>query len=1386
MSPGAAEVRTTSERRTRFRRQPLVKSMAGQGRPTPIDAPAARARRRWPLSLRAMALLSGLLAAMPAAPATAADGALDVTLRFQWTCQASTEIDGEIIASQGQFDDPQNLSMDAGTTGGFWLRDDRRSLRIRPRGAPQRLGLQMRYRGDREGPILLRLMLRGEAEAASPAGEAGKAVEISLNPEELCKGDWEQRIAPGVELHISRAPSDALRLRLGASDATVFSTSESVPLRVTASAIGSSQARNLELRMELRRDGDSSKSPQWERKIALEPDAVAALTSSPAAVEIDAGALEMPASEGVYTLVARLAPSGGSSLVDRLSHPELFVAAEPIAQRSVQFVVLAPTPPPTDPKPMSEVARLRPLDRNWIGVGSVNAISGKPLGRETYDGREVAALAPGDWLAQPIPISEPGKPHVVVVRYPADRPLKIGVSIRQPDAAGASSPLGVDTGVVDEPGTTSFDFQTTASGGTASGEAGGGRAAEARWGQHRVVFWPRSRQAVVVVTNADSRQSVRIESIAVEAGPARLGGGVTDAKSGRMAAIYLDKPLMPDAFGCDRAIDSQGPAALEDWTTFLQAGLRLVDYVQASGANAAVVTVASEGATLYPTGVFAATPRYDRGIFFSDGRDPVRKDVLELLLRLFDRAGLRLIAGVELATPLPALEAALEDPEAAVGLEWRDAVGRRYVEGRPPRHGLAPYYNPLDGRTEKQIAAVVDELVARYAHHRSLSGVGLHLGPQTYMQLPSAQWGRDARTLERIRGDWSAGSTASPPPSGTAINAWLDGDGAQWHSQWRQRQLGELFERLAARTAERPLLLLTADFVSPTDGEGGDAHGLDWRRLATRPGVMPMRLIREQLLIEPAHRIVDAKMNEDFGWDALLGETSPGASTPAPLVEPASESVAGSLLFRPPTEHKVTLHAGVLPWDRSGKTLTLFTHAVPGGDAYRMRLARLLDSVDARVIAVGGWTPSVGQEAVGRSFLTTFGQLPVGAFRSVPPEDDAARVVRVRQYRGADGLYVYAVNTAPWAMRVRIATNAAAGTPVRRLGAASQVAVAGQPASDPQQWEVGSRFAGSGGAAPAGGATTTWAGELAPGELVAFRVAGPAGEVVAWSGSPASANRVAEQLAVQVEDLSARVAILGRPREFPCLQNGGFESGTEERIDGWLRAQHPAGCVRFTSDGAQGKRAIVLRNEARPGARTWLLSESLPTPETGRIAVSFRARSLAGAARVRVAVEGRVREMALRRSVEIDLPAGGEWPQEAIWLKVSDLPDGEVEELRLAIDLITPGEIALDDIRLYDFYLTDRERSELQRQTFVAVERMRRGDFSAAARLLDSHWARYLRWLRVPQALAGHGTSEDAGASPKGGSADQPNVNRRGRDSEETAPGTAHWLRDWLPSPLRF
>ena len=49
----------------------------------------------------------------------------------------------------------------------------------------------------------------------------------------------------------------------------------------------------------------------------------------------------------------------------------------------------------------------------------------------------------------------------------------------------------------------------------------------------------------------------------------------------------------------------------------------------------------ADGSTIYPSRQIEPTPRHDTGVFFANGQDPVRKDVLELLFRLFDREGWR-------------------------------------------------------------------------------------------------------------------------------------------------------------------------------------------------------------------------------------------------------------------------------------------------------------------------------------------------------------------------------------------------------------------------------------------------------------------------------------------------------------------------------------------------------------------------------------------------------------------------------------------------------------------------------------------------------------------------------------------------------------------------
>ena len=42
-------------------------------------------------------------------------------------------------------------------------------------------------------------------------------------------------------------------------------------------------------------------------------------------------------------------------------------------------------------------------------------------------------------------------------------------------------------------------------------------------------------------------------------------------------------------------------------------------------------------------------PKYDSGVFFSNGQDPLKKDVVEMLFRIFDGRNLVLIPALQLS-----------------------------------------------------------------------------------------------------------------------------------------------------------------------------------------------------------------------------------------------------------------------------------------------------------------------------------------------------------------------------------------------------------------------------------------------------------------------------------------------------------------------------------------------------------------------------------------------------------------------------------------------------------------------------------------------------------------------------------------------------------------
>ena len=51
----------------------------------------------------------------------------------------------------------------------------------------------------------------------------------------------------------------------------------------------------------------------------------------------------------------------------------------------------------------------------------------------------------------------------------------------------------------------------------------------------------------------------------------------------RLLAAYLDRPLLPETFSGTESLDPASGRSLDDWQTFHEAGLRLVEYLHYTG-----------------------------------------------------------------------------------------------------------------------------------------------------------------------------------------------------------------------------------------------------------------------------------------------------------------------------------------------------------------------------------------------------------------------------------------------------------------------------------------------------------------------------------------------------------------------------------------------------------------------------------------------------------------------------------------------------------------------------------------------------------------------------------------------------------------------------------
>jgi hypothetical protein len=115
------------------------------------------------------------------------------------------------------------------------------------------------------------------------------------------------------------------------------------------------------------------------------------------------------------------------------------------------------------------------------------------------------------------------------------------------------------------------------------------------------------------------------------------------------------------------------------------------------------------------------------------------------------------------------------------------------------------------------------------------------------------------------------------------------------------------------------------------------------------------------------------------------------------------------------------------------------------------------------------------------------------------------------------------------------------------------------------------------------------------------------------------------------------------------------------------------------------------------------------------------------------------------------------------------LPAEGLSELRLRFDISGPGEVWIDDVKLYDLAFIDKERNELTKLIALADLKLKNKQLADCTQLLDGYWPHFLL-AHVPLAQSPISVAE--------------RPNSRLRPAEPTAPakkpGRVEQMRDYL------
>jgi hypothetical protein len=1045
----------------------------------------------------------------------------------------------------------------------------------------------------------------------------------------------------------------------------------------------------------------------------------------------------MPLKEGVYNIELEL---------EQQRYQASFSSRKPSISRSMQILVLSNESAKSNGKDWesiysTDLSGEAEASSPWSQLAQLaNLKHPKIFGNNRYtpvrvNDRDMGELAPGGWQAIPITVGELGQPHLIEIEYLAAEETAIGVSFLQPDANGQVPNYGFDSGVQIEKSLmprSKNGIQTR---------------------RLRLTVWPETSSPYLLIANRHQTDKAIVGSVEIKAGPDHLPSKVSSmpVNAGhRKVMAFYEMPLFSENFGVSEKIDPLVSEPLDDWQVFYEGATRFIEYLKANGYGGAFVTVASDGSSIYPSKLLLPSPKHDTGIFFTNGQDPIRKDVLEMLFRMFEREGLVLVPTLALSGPLPEVEADRRRDGTDSDFDMYDLNGQRREFSKS--NNRLPIYNPLNPLVQRSVRRIVTELSNRYRSFQAFEGVSIVCRPDTYALLPGRHWGYDSLTIQRFI--QSQPDLSGVPKEWLEIQGILLGTHADQWIQWRAAQMRHWYQDLADEVKRaKPtskLYLAPVDLYRNDETASAFSPSLhanpDFKKIMLHMGfddqlstISESQENQGKLILLKPHRIAPGQSLASERVDSNVENSDQAKQFFSNLNYP------GDIFSNRSTwAHFAQLEEQV-PFGKQQSPLMRLQPMSQGNGLSRQRFLQSIKNRDSRLLIDGGVTLSFGQESELQELMEVFARLPDAPFKDVSserfPKPELGHLA-VRQLEFENETYFYVANASPWPNRVRLSLSGKT-SPVETIDSFSD-----------SRFEVIREPRGTSGKSIDGAeARKENFNSQVTFEIPAYGLLGGKMESGAAVTDFDFALPEAADNALQrhVFTLKSKLTKSGSPQPLGVLENNGFEFDGQSNFIGWSTIPQPRGYVELINhpegpDPSPVQGVASLRLTGDDGVDVWVRSNKFEVTETGRVSISVWLKTDKPDQQppLRLALEGQSEGVSYYRFGSVgSLSSDPEANQiESRWKRFAvhfdDLPSEGMTDVSIGFDLMGAGQVCIDNVEVFDRWFDENDVKAMTQMLASTTPLLSDPiGYERCRQLLTSYWPMFLdRFIVLKEAPA--------------------------------------------------